>query len=96
MKKRLPSLQERVNVRVQGAEAVAQTGQVELLAPLLDGLAHRRAETAAFVAEQGEQAHRRPAQVLGRVEKGGHVDGGEDQRQADDQSPPAARPPATG
>jgi hypothetical protein len=29
-----------------------------LIAPLLEGLDHRRAESAAFVTEQGEQARR--------------------------------------
>ena len=38
---------------------------MELLAAFLDDLGDRRADAAAFVAQQGEQADGGPAQVLG-------------------------------
>ena len=76
--------------RVEGVEKFPQARRVELFAAFLDGLGHRRADAAALVAEQGEQAHRRAAQVLGGVLEGGQVDRGEDQAQAAGQHHPRA------
>ena len=75
-------------MRVQRPEVLAHARQVELLAPLLDDLADRHADAAPLVAEQGEQADRRTAQVLRGIAEGGHVDRGEEHRQADDQHHP--------
>ena len=56
-------LQKRLDVGVQRAQPLAQAGQVELLAPLLDGRGHRGADAAPLGAEQAEQSDRRPAQM---------------------------------
>ena len=58
-------LKERVHRRVERVEKFAHTRRVELFASLLEGLGHRRADAAPLVAEQGEQADRRPAQMCG-------------------------------
>ncbi len=69
--------QKRLDVAVQRAEAISQAGEVELLAPLLDGRCHRGADTAPLGAEQAEQSHCRAAEMYRRVPEGGHVDRGE-------------------
>ena len=67
---------------------------MELIAPFLNSLRHRRADAAALVAQQAQQAHRRASQCDGRVEIGGDVHRRETASTAQGSSRPAARPPA--
>jgi hypothetical protein len=47
--------------------------RVELVAPLVQRLHHRRADAAALVAQQAQQADGRAPELQRRVEVGRHV-----------------------
>jgi hypothetical protein len=51
-KTRLRLLEERLRSRIERIEGLAQRQRMTLLAPLLHGLRQRRADAAAFVAQQ--------------------------------------------
>ena len=55
-------LEEGMRGRVERIERFAETQAVELVAALLHGLRHRGSDAAALVAQQAQQADRRPAQ----------------------------------
>ena len=61
----LTFIEKGLHMRVQRAEVLAHTCQVELLAPLLDDLGDRHADAAPLVAQQGEQADRGPRRCWG-------------------------------
>jgi hypothetical protein len=51
-KTRLRLLEERLRSRIERIEGLAQSQRMKLLAPLMHGLRQRRADAAAFVAQQ--------------------------------------------
>src|SRR5262249_57649260 len=72
---------------VEGTEILAKPQAMELQAALLHRLRHRRADAAALVAQQTEQADSRSAQRHRRIEVGRHVCGSEAYRKPYHQHP---------
>jgi hypothetical protein len=65
----LHALEQRPHRGVERVQPFVQPQDVKLLAPLLDDLRDRRADAAAFVAQQGEQADGRTAQLCRNVDE---------------------------
>jgi hypothetical protein len=69
-------MKEGARSQIEGIEPFAKTQAVELVTALLNGLRHRGSHATTLVAQEAQQADRRPAQRERRIEVSRDVCGG--------------------